>query len=183
VLPSPLLHAVGHHPACQSLCFITSPISICVIGATVTKPLRDIRGLLKLNAALVQVPIGSESNFQGVVDVISRKGYLFEGPNGEVSNRASLMLRLCLTHVLDAYLLPDSRLRPSYRAPRASRRSTARLSARTTWRTEERYDDDPDSDPSPCRLHPCFRSSVWLGSLIELRPHLFPCLCLRPRRP
>lgn len=52
-------------------------------GATCTKPLKDVRNILKLNAALVQIPIGSESNFQGVVDIITREGFIFEGSNGE----------------------------------------------------------------------------------------------------
>ncbi len=35
------------------------------------------------NAVLVQYPIGSEENFKGVVDLVSRKSYYFDGDNGE----------------------------------------------------------------------------------------------------
>ena len=35
------------------------------------------------NAVLMQIPIGEEENFQGVVDLIDRKAYYFDGDNGE----------------------------------------------------------------------------------------------------
>ncbi|MBM73796.1 MAG: elongation factor G [Proteobacteria bacterium] len=38
---------------------------------------------LKLNAAMVQIPIGLEENHLGVVDLVNWKAYYFEGDNGE----------------------------------------------------------------------------------------------------
>ena len=35
------------------------------------------------NAVLMQIPIGAEENFQGVVDLITRQAYYFDGENGE----------------------------------------------------------------------------------------------------
>ena len=35
------------------------------------------------NAVLMQIPIGEEENFQGVVDLIDRNAYYFDGDNGE----------------------------------------------------------------------------------------------------
>jgi elongation factor G len=46
----------------------------------VTKQLKDKLGI---HAVLLQLPIGLESNFQGVVDIIHRKALYFEGANGE----------------------------------------------------------------------------------------------------
>jgi len=44
----------------------------------------DLRSKLKLNAVAVQLPIGLEDALQGIVDIVSRKAYTFEGPKGEV---------------------------------------------------------------------------------------------------
>lgn len=37
-----------------------------------------------LNAALMQVPMGLESNHKGIVDLIEKKAYQFVGPNGYI---------------------------------------------------------------------------------------------------
>ena len=44
------------------------------------------RAKLQHNAAFVQLPIGLEGNHQGVVDLVKRKAYYFEGQFGQVSN-------------------------------------------------------------------------------------------------
>src|SRR5690606_25799561 len=36
------------------------------------------------NACLMQIPIGTEENFKGVVDLITMKAYYFDGDNGEI---------------------------------------------------------------------------------------------------
>lgn len=51
-------------------------------GANPYKVCKDLRTKLKLNAAMVQIPIGVEENHKGIVDVISRRAYFFEGPTG-----------------------------------------------------------------------------------------------------
>jgi len=52
-------------------------------GAAPWKPINDLRKVLGLNAAAVQIPIGAESNFQGVVDLIENRAIYFDGSNGE----------------------------------------------------------------------------------------------------
>ncbi len=52
-------------------------------GANPSRVIKDLRTKLKLNAVAVQVPIGLEDALSGVVDVITRKAYRFDGPKGE----------------------------------------------------------------------------------------------------
>jgi len=42
------------------------------------KTLNEIKDLLPLNPAIIQLPIGAEENFKGFVDLIANKAYLFE---------------------------------------------------------------------------------------------------------
>ncbi len=52
-------------------------------GADPYKITDQLRRKLNHNAVLVQIPIGLESRFQGVVDLVSMKALYFEGQNGE----------------------------------------------------------------------------------------------------
>ncbi len=52
-------------------------------GADPYKVVDQLRQKLSQNAVLMQIPIGLESNFVGVVDLVSMKALYFEGPNGE----------------------------------------------------------------------------------------------------
>lgn len=53
-------------------------------GANPFGVIAQAREVLGLNAAAVQIPMGLEENHKGVVDIINRKAYTFEGPNGEI---------------------------------------------------------------------------------------------------
>jgi len=53
------------------------------MGADPFKGRDALREKLNHNAVLMQVPIGAEENFVGVVDLITRKAYYFDGDNGE----------------------------------------------------------------------------------------------------
>ena len=53
------------------------------MGANADNAIKALREKLKHNAVLCQIPIGAEENFQGVVDLISKKAYYFDGENGE----------------------------------------------------------------------------------------------------
>lgn len=52
-------------------------------GANPYKVKEQIRDKLGHNAVLVQIPIGLEDKFQGVVDLVQMKALYFEGSNGE----------------------------------------------------------------------------------------------------
>ena len=46
--------------------------------------MKDLRAKLKLNAAATQITIGLEDNLSGLVDVICRKAFRFDGPKGDI---------------------------------------------------------------------------------------------------
>ncbi|KKR07783.1 MAG: translation elongation factor G, elongation factor G [Candidatus Peregrinibacteria bacterium GW2011_GWF2_39_17] len=45
--------------------------------------LKSIHQRLNKNAVAIQLPIGEENNFQGIIDLLARKAYGFEGKHGE----------------------------------------------------------------------------------------------------
>jgi len=52
-------------------------------GANPFRVVQALRDRLHLNAVLLQYPIGSETQFQGVIDLVEMKAHYFEGDNGE----------------------------------------------------------------------------------------------------
>ncbi|EFN59906.1 hypothetical protein CHLNCDRAFT_56440 [Chlorella variabilis] len=52
-------------------------------GADPWKVIRQMREKLRLNAAAVQLPIGSEDSLRGLVDLVERRAFHFEGSSGE----------------------------------------------------------------------------------------------------
>ncbi|KAK9666317.1 hypothetical protein RND81_14G176900 [Saponaria officinalis] len=53
------------------------------MGADPWKVLNQARSKLRHHSAAVQVPIGLEDDFQGLVDLVKQKAYYFHGPMGE----------------------------------------------------------------------------------------------------
>ncbi|MGZ3857136.1 MAG: elongation factor G, partial [Bacteriovorax sp.] len=53
------------------------------MGANPHKGVQALKEKLYHNAVLMQLPIGAEENFNGVVDLITRQAYYFDGENGE----------------------------------------------------------------------------------------------------
>ena len=53
-------------------------------GANPFRVLEMVREKLRLNAVLMQIPIGLEDKHEGVVDLIKMKAYTFSGENGEI---------------------------------------------------------------------------------------------------
>ena len=53
------------------------------IGANPDSVVEQVRDKLGADAVLMQVPIGAEDNFEGVVDLIQMKAIYFDGDNGE----------------------------------------------------------------------------------------------------
>ena len=62
------------------LCFINK---LDRIGANFEKSFQSILERLTPNAIKMQIPIGLESNHQGIVDLLTQKAYYFEGEYGE----------------------------------------------------------------------------------------------------
>jgi elongation factor G len=52
-------------------------------GANPDRVVEQLRSKLAHNAVALQIPIGLEGNFTGVVDIVSMKAFYFEGPHGE----------------------------------------------------------------------------------------------------
>ncbi|HJQ98677.1 MAG TPA: elongation factor G [Candidatus Polarisedimenticolaceae bacterium] len=53
-------------------------------GANPYRVTEQLREKLKHNAVLMQIPIGLEADFQGVVDLVEMKALYFDGDNGEI---------------------------------------------------------------------------------------------------
>ncbi len=54
------------------------------IGADFYMSLQSIHERLSPNAVAIQIPIGFESSFSGIIDIILKKAYTFEGKHGEI---------------------------------------------------------------------------------------------------
>jgi elongation factor G len=52
-------------------------------GANPKRVVEQLREKLKHNAVLMQLPIGLEQDFRGVIDLVTMRAYCFEGANGE----------------------------------------------------------------------------------------------------
>ena len=53
-------------------------------GANPSRVIGELREKLKLNAVAMQLPIGLESEHEGVVDLVEMKAIFFDGDNGEI---------------------------------------------------------------------------------------------------
>ena len=62
------------------ICFINK---LDRMGASFEKSLQSILDRLTPNAIAIQMPIGSEGSFEGVVDIFEKKAFRFSGENGE----------------------------------------------------------------------------------------------------
>ena len=59
-------------------------------GADPYRVVKQLQQKLNLNAVLMQIPIGLEGRFSGVVDLISMNAVYFEGPNGDEVKRSEI---------------------------------------------------------------------------------------------
>ena len=53
------------------------------VGANPRKVVEQLRAKLGCDAVLMQLAIGCEADFRGVVDLVTERAYYFDGPNGE----------------------------------------------------------------------------------------------------
>ena len=63
-------------------------------GANPYRVTEQLREKLKHNAVLMQLPIGLEGEFEGVVDLVEMKAYYFDGHNGEIRRTEEIPERL-----------------------------------------------------------------------------------------
>src|SRR3989338_4117063 len=59
------------------------------LGADFLNTIKDIHEKLGANAQPIQIPIGSESNFAGIIDLITMKAYMFEGSGENATFKAA----------------------------------------------------------------------------------------------
>nr|MBF0222578.1 GTP-binding protein [Desulfobulbaceae bacterium] len=52
--------------------------------ANFDRTIKAINDILPLKAAVIHLPIGSESNFKGVIDLVNQDAYMFDGSTGKV---------------------------------------------------------------------------------------------------
>ena len=57
-----------------------------IIGADYFNAVEQIRNRLKKNAIMIEIPIGAEDNFQGVIDLFEMKAYIYNDDKGEDIN-------------------------------------------------------------------------------------------------
>jgi len=62
------------------ICFINK---LDRLGASFERSIESIWDRLTPNAVAVQIPIGEESKFEGIIDLITMKAYKFEGDHGQ----------------------------------------------------------------------------------------------------
>lgn len=65
-----------------SVPFLTFINKLDRLGSSPTRAVQQLRSKLKHNAAFVQIPIGLEGNFKGVIDLIEEKAIYFDGALG-----------------------------------------------------------------------------------------------------
>jgi len=69
------------------ICFINK---MDRIGASFEKSLESIWQKLSLNAVALQLPIGEEENFEGIIDLLNMKAIIFEGDFGQIVKEQEL---------------------------------------------------------------------------------------------
>jgi len=60
------------------------------IGANPYKVTKQLSEKLGYKAVLMQLPIGLEDKFEGIIDLVKQKAYYFDGPNGEVVSEGQI---------------------------------------------------------------------------------------------
>lgn len=67
-----------------SVPFLTFINKLDRMGSNPTRALQQMRSKLNHNAALVQIPIGLEGDFKGIIDLIEERAIYFDGDFGQI---------------------------------------------------------------------------------------------------
>jgi elongation factor G len=59
-------------------------------GANPEKVVEQLRAKLSCDAVLIQLPIGRETSFEGIVDLVTQQAYYFDGANGETVRKEAI---------------------------------------------------------------------------------------------
>ena len=90
------------------------------MGADPEKVVNQMKDKLGDNAVLMQIPIGLESSFEGVIDLVRMKAVYFDGPNGETVREEEIPAALLAKakekrdHMLDTVSLFSDTLMEAY---------------------------------------------------------------------
>ena len=121
-------------------------------GANPETVVKQVREKLGCDAVLMQIPIGKEDNFEGVIDLITMKAIYFDGTNGE--------------KVRDEEIPADLQGR-SRRGPHAHARSAVDVQRRADGDAAGRRRGARGADPRDRHATPCIEQDftpVFLGS-------------------
>ena len=93
------------------------------VGADPERVVRELRERLRTNAVALQLPIGNEGRFMGIVDLVSMQAVTFDGEYGEIVRRAEVPAELrtaaieARSRMLEAIALVDEPLMESLLQP------------------------------------------------------------------
>ncbi|NXS35220.1 EFGM factor, partial [Pomatostomus ruficeps] len=74
--------------------FLTFINKLDRMGSNPARAVQQLRSKLKHNAAFVQIPIGLEGNFKGIIDLIEEKAIYFDGALGQSVRREEIPAEL-----------------------------------------------------------------------------------------
>ncbi|NXW81329.1 EFGM factor, partial [Hirundo rustica] len=74
--------------------FLTFINKLDRMGSNPARAVQQLRSKLKHNAAFVQIPIGLEGNFKGIIDLIEEKAIYFDGAFGQTLRREEIPAEL-----------------------------------------------------------------------------------------
>jgi translation elongation factor EF-G len=70
----------------------------------------QVRSKLQHQSAAIQVPIGLEDDFKGLVDLVQLKAYSFHGSNGYVSGTFALVIPMFILQITQLFLIVEKML-------------------------------------------------------------------------
>ena len=65
-----------------------------IIGADFLNVIKDMRSRLQANAVAIQLPIGAENDFLGIIDLIERTAYMYKDDLGKDPEKVEIPDRI-----------------------------------------------------------------------------------------